>query len=327
VNSRTGLGRLIDLAAIQAVVTRAGALDVVDGVLRRLAKGEVDAPPGLGLVTEDGEIHIKGAAITGAKYTAFKVATGFPGNTARGLPVTDGFTIALDARTGAVAAVLADNSWLTELRTGAAGALAAQLLAREDASVVSVLGAGGQARFQIEALAEVRDLARVYVWARRSEQSAQYAKEMSQSLGIEVRVAETVQEAVEAADILVTTTASQEPLVRAEWLRPGTHVTAMGSDFPHKRELHPEVLGRADVVVADSLADCAEVGEIHHALDAGTVRREDIVELSTVVTGAVPGRTGAGQITVADQCGLGAYDAAIAEFVLTQLENQEGSST
>jgi ornithine cyclodeaminase/alanine dehydrogenase-like protein (mu-crystallin family) len=325
VNLQTGFGRVIDLATIQAVVTRAGALEVVGDVLRRLAKGEVEAPPGLGLVTGDGEIHIKGAAITGAKYTAFKVSTGFPGNTARGLPVTDGFTIALDARTGAVAAVLADNSWLTELRTGAAGALAAQLLAREDASVASVLGAGGQARFQLEALAEVRNLDRVYVWARRSEQSAQYAKEMTQQLGVEVRVAETVQEAVEAADILVTTTASREPLVRAEWLRPGTHVTAMGADFPHKQELHPEVLGRADLVVADSLADCAEVGEIHHGLDAGTVRRDEIVELSTVVAGTVPGRTDARQITVADQCGLGAYDAAIAEFVLTQLENQEGS--
>jgi len=325
VDLRTGFGRLVDLATIQAVVTRAGALEVVGDVLRRLAKGEVDAPPGLGLVTEDGEIHIKGAAITGAKYTAFKVSTGFPGNTARGLPVIDGFTIALDARTGAVAAVLADNSWLTEIRTGAAGALAAQVLAREDASVASVLGAGGQARFQIEALAEVRDLDRVYVWARRAEQSARYAKEMSQRLGIEVVVADTIREAVEVADILVTTTASREPLVRAEWLRPGTHVTAMGSDFPHKRELHPEVLGRADLVVADSLADCAEVGEIHHALDAGTVRRDAIVELSSVVSRTVPGRTDARQITVADQCGLGAYDAAMAEFVLTQLENQEGS--
>jgi ornithine cyclodeaminase len=100
----------------------------------------------------------------------------------------------------------------------------------------------------------------------------------------------------------------------------------MGPDFPHKRELHPEVLGRADLVVADSLADCAEAGEIHHALEAATVRRETIAELSTVVSGAVPGRTGDGQITVADQCGLGAYDAAIAEFVLTQPENQEGGT-
>jgi ornithine cyclodeaminase len=314
-----GFGRPIDLDAIRAVVTRADTLKVVGDVLRKLALGEVDAPPGLGLVTADGEVHIKGAGITGAKYAAFKVATTFPGNPARGLPLNDGFSIALDARTGEIAAVLADNGWLTELRTGAAGAFAAKLLSREDASVASVLGAGSQARFQIEALAEVRNLRRLHVWARRPEQSAEYAAEMSERLGFDVRVAETVREAVEAAEILVTTTASREPLVRAEWLQPGAHITAMGSDFPYKQELDVDVLGRAGVIVADSVDDCAEVGEIHHGLDAGVVRREQIVELSAVAAGAADGRTSAQQITIADQCGLGAYDAALAEFVLTKL--------
>jgi ornithine cyclodeaminase/alanine dehydrogenase-like protein (mu-crystallin family) len=316
----SGFGRLIGLDAIRAVVTRADALSVVTEVLRKLALGEVDAPPGLGLLTADGEIHVKGAGITGSKYATFKVATTFPGNPALGLPLNDGFSVALDARTGAISAILADNGRLTELRTGAAGALAAKLLAREDASVAAVLGAGSQARFQIRALAEVRDLERLHVWARRPEQAQEYAAEMSGMLGIDVRVAGTVREAVEAADILVTTTASREPLVRAEWLRPGTHVTAMGSDFPYKRELDVDVLARADVIVADSVADCAEVGEIHHGIGTGAIRREAVVELSAVLAGTAEGRTGPKQITIADQCGLGAYDAAMAEFVLTRLE-------
>jgi threonine dehydratase len=308
--------RLIELDTIQAAIGRADALAVVRETLRRLAAGEVTVPVPLGLQTTEGEVHVKGAAFAGSPYLVFKVATGFPGNAATGRPVNDGFIMVLDAQTGALHAQLADHGWLTDLRTAAAGALAAQLLARPDAHVAAVLGAGGQARFQLAALAEVRELTKVHVWARRSDQARRYAAEMSEQLGIEVVVADTVRAAVEAADILVTTTSSREPLVRAEWLRPGTHITAMGSDFADKQELDAEVLGRADLVVADSVRDCAESGELHHALAAGVLRTDQVVELSDVVSGASVGRTGPEQITVADQCGLGAYDAAVVEFVL-----------
>jgi ornithine cyclodeaminase len=312
-------GPRIELARIEAAVTRADALEVVRTALRQLAAGSVVAPGGLGLRTAEGEIHVKGASIAGARCVVFKVASSFAGNRLAGLPVNDGFSVALDARTGAVLAELLDHGWLTDLRTGAAGALAAQLLARPDAQVAAVLGAGSQARFQIQALAEVRDLRQLHVWARRAQAAQEYAADMRRTLGIDVVVAASVQDAVAAADILVTTTASHEPLVRAGFVRPGTHITAMGSDFEHKRELAVDVLARADLVVADSVRDCAEVGEIHHALAAGVLERSRVVELSDVVAGTAAGRTSAEQITVADQCGLGVYDAAIAEFVLDRV--------
>jgi ornithine cyclodeaminase len=312
-------GPRIELARIKAAVSRADALEVVRTALLRLAQGDVVAPGGLGLVTAEGEVHVKGASIAGARCLVFKVASSFPDNRLAGLPVNDGFSVALDARTGAVLAELIDHGWLTDLRTGAAGALAAQVLSRPDATVASVLGAGSQARFQIEALAEVRDLRRVHVWARRTDAAQAYAADMTRTLGVEVVVAPSVRDAVVAADILVTTTASREPLVRADWVRPGTHITAMGSDFEHKQELAVDVLARADLVAADSVRDCAEVGEIHHAIDGGVLTRDQVRELSDVVAGTVAGRTGAGQITIVDQCGLGVYDAAIAEFVLDRV--------
>jgi len=242
----------VGLATIRSVLTRADALTAVRLALHELADGGAVAPPGLGLRTHHGEIHIKGAAFLGSRVLVVKVATGFPGNAPLDLPVNDGFSMVFDARTGACLAVLDDGGWQTEMRTAAAGALAAQLLAREDATVAAVLGAGAQARFQIEALADVRRLDRVHVWARRQDQSRQYAVEMRKRLSVEVVVARTVQEAVEVAEIVVTTTSSRTPLVRAAWLKPDAHVTAMGSDFPGKQELCTDVLGRADLVVADS---------------------------------------------------------------------------
>lgn len=309
----------VGLATIRSVLTRVDALTAVRRALHELADGGAVAPPGLGLRTHHGEIHIKGAAFLGSRVLVVKVATGFPGNAPLDLPVNDGFSMVFDARTGACLAVLDDGGWQTEIRTAAAGALAAQLLAREDATVAAVLGAGAQARFQIEALADVRRLDRVHVWARRQDQSRQYAVEMRKRLSVEVVVARTVQEAVEVAEILVTTTSSRTPLVRAAWLKPGAHVTAMGSDFPGKQELCTDVLGRADLVVADSLRDCAESGELQHALAAGVVRHDQIVELAEVLSGKADGRTDAQQITVADQCGLGVYDAAVAELVMSRL--------
>ena len=195
-------------------------------------------------------------------------------------------------------------------------ALAADLLARPDASRVALLGAGAQARFQLEALLDVREISDVQVWNRTPERAEGFAAAVRAELGLPVTVARDVRSAVEQAEIVVTTTASRVPLLYADWLQPGTHVTAMGADFPDKRELAADVLERADVVAADRVEVCARVGEVHHGLADGVLERAAVLELADLVVGRVPGRTGADQITVADQCGLGAYDAAMAELVL-----------
>jgi len=306
----------LDEPTVRSLVTRLDALAAVRQALTALAHEQVVLPGELALALDAGEVHVKGGHLLGSRYASFKVATGFPGNAALGRQVNDGFSLVLDAATGALAATLYDSGWLTELRTGAAGALAADLLARPDATRVTLLGAGAQARFQLEALLDVRPVSEVHVWNRTPERAERFAAAVREELGLPVTVAGDVRAAVERAEIVVTTTASRAPLLHADWLQPGTHVTAMGADFPDKRELAADVLARADVVVADRVEVCARVGEVHHGLADGVLDRAAVLELADLVVGRVPGRTGADQVTVADQCGLGAYDAAIAELVL-----------
>lgn len=308
----------LDEATVRSLVTRPAALQAVRQALLALAEERVLMPDELALALEDGEVHVKGGHLLGSPYASFKVATGFPGNGARGMQVNDGFSVVLDARTGQLAATLYDHGWLTELRTGAAGALAADLLARPEASSVALLGAGAQARFQLDALRDVREITEVRVWNRTPARARAFADRVEAELGLSVAVADDVRGAVEHADVVVTTTASTQPLLSADWLAPGTHVTAMGADFPDKRELAADVLARADVVVADRVEVCARVGELHHGLADGVVDRSDVVELADLVAGRAVGRTSADQVTVADQCGLGAYDAAMAELVLSR---------
>jgi ornithine cyclodeaminase len=286
-----------------------------------LARGEVTLPGviGLELPEHEGEVHVKGAYLHGAPTYSFKVASGFYRNPERGLPVGAGLVLAFWAETGELAAVLFDNGYLTELRTGAAGALAADLLARKRVRKVAMVGVGGQARYQLEALAGVRRPELVAAWGREPARAEAYAEEMRGRLGLPVEVAPSLQEAVEGADVVVTTTPSREPLVRAEWLAPGAHVTAVGSDMPGKQELDAAVLARADKVVADRLQACLENGEIHRAVAAGAIAAGDVhAELGQIAAGERPGRESDDEITVADLTGVGVQDAALASLVVTE---------
>jgi ornithine cyclodeaminase len=266
-------------------------------------------------------VHVKGAYLHGAPTYSFKVASGFYRNPERGLPVGAGLVLAFSAETGELAAVLFDNGYLTELRTGAAGALAADLLARQRVGKVAMLGVGGQARYQLEALAGVRRPEVVTAWGRDPAKAEAYATEMRERLGLAVEVAPSPRDAVEGADVVVTTTPAREPLVRAEWLAPGAHVTAVGSDMPEKQELDAAVLARADKVVADRLEACLENGEIHRAVAAGAITAGDVhAELGEIAAGDRQGRESDDEITVADLTGVGVQDAALAAFVVTQAE-------
>jgi ornithine cyclodeaminase len=286
-----------------------------------LAHGEATLPGviGLTLPEHEGEVHVKGAYLHGAPTYSFKVASGFYRNPERGLPVGAGLVLAFSAETGQLAAVLFDNGYLTELRTGAAGALAADLLARKRVQKAALVGVGGQARYQLEALAGVRSPELVVAWGRDLAKAEAYAEEMRGRLGLPVEVAPSLREAVEGADVVVTTTPSREPLVRAEWLAPGAHVTAVGSDMPEKQELDAAVLARADKVVADRLQACLENGEIHRAVAAGGIAPEDVhAELGQIAAGERPGRESDDEITVADLTGVGVQDAALAALVVTE---------
>jgi ornithine cyclodeaminase len=209
-----------------------------------------------------------------------------------------------------------DNGFLTDLRTAAAGALATDLLARPDAAAALLVGAGGQAAFQLEALLGVRELDRIGIWARRPERAQAAAGELSSKHGRRVDPEPDLARAVGRADVIVTVTASRSPLIKADWVAPGTHVTAVGSDLPGKQELESALLGRADVVCVDDPAVTAVSGELQHGLRDGQVSLDGVVTLGAVAAGDAAGRGGAEQITVADLCGLGVQDAAVADVVL-----------
>lgn len=311
--------RILRESEIRALIGPKEALAAVREGFVRLARGQVTLPGviGLDLPEAQGEVHVKGAHIHGSPSFSIKEAAGFYGNAARGLPVSSGVVLAFDAATGFLSAILLDNGYLTELRTGAAGALAADLLAKREIGTAALIGAGGQARYQLEALLGVRRPQRVLVWSRTPARSAAFAGEAQARFAVPVDVAASAREAVEQADLVVTTTPSRAPIVRAEWLRPGVHITAVGSDGPDKRELDTAVLLRATKIVADRLDQCLRLGEIHHAVTEGGFGPARVHgELGDIAAGLKPGRELDDEITVADLTGVGVQDAAVADVVL-----------
>ncbi|MGQ0796751.1 MAG: NAD(P)-binding domain-containing protein [Methanobacteriota archaeon] len=306
---------------MRAVVGPREALDAVRDAFARLARGRAVLPGVINLDIPENrvEVHVKGAHLRDTPHFSIKVAGGSWDNPARGLPVGHGLVLVFDARTSFLSAILFDNGYLTDLRTGAAGGLAADLLAKAAVDRVGIVGVGVQGRYQLEAILQVRRPRRVVAYGRSADRTAAYAKEMEARHHVPVDVAASVEAAVRDSDVVVTATPSRVPLVRAEWVAPGTHVTALGSDGPEKQELDVGVLGKADKVVADRLDQCLRLGEIHHAVEAGVLRPQDVyAELGEIAAGMKPGRTSDEEITVADLTGVGVQDAAVANVVVSE---------
>lgn len=294
------------------------AIEVVEKGFAALARDQVTQPPpiGLDIPEREAEVHVKGAHIHGEDTFTFKLVSGFYQNPSMGLPMASGLVLVFDAERGFPTGLLFDNGWLSDLRTGAAGGVVARHLAPRTIDKVAVVGAGMQARMQLRALSRVREISSVAIWNRHPERARGCADEMAAELGLSVEVVGRIEDAVRGAGLVLTVTPSRDPLVRAEWIEPGAHVTAVGSDGPDKQELHTEVLGNAHLVVADRLSQCVQLGEIHHAVEAGRIDAEDCVELGAVIVGDAPGRTSDEQTTVADLTGVGVQDAAIAAATL-----------
>jgi ornithine cyclodeaminase len=311
-----------------AVPLDLAAVDCIDDAFRALAGGAVVMPQILSMAIEDanGEVDVKTAYIPGVPSFAIKVSPGFFDNPKLGLPSTSGLMILFSARTGQVEALLLDNGYLTDVRTAAAGAVAARALAREDACTVTILGAGVQARLQLRALSLVRSLSAATVWARDHDRAKATAAELAEALGFPVGASTDPGEAVARADIVVTTTPAAAPILRADWLRPGQHVTAMGSDQHGKNEIDPAALTRVRYV-PDRLSQTRELGELRAAIDAGHIAPDAAFpELGDVLSGRAPGRTTADEITLADLTGTGVQDTAIATLALARAA-QEGAGT
>ncbi|HVB14085.1 MAG TPA: ornithine cyclodeaminase family protein [Candidatus Dormibacteraeota bacterium] len=316
---------LLDQQTIRGLIDRRRALELVREAFAKLASGEAQLPPSMSLQFEgvQGEAHVKGAYLVGASNWSIKAATSFRGNPLRGLPASSGMSIVFSAETGMLSALVLDQGYLTELRTGAAGALAADLLASPEVGQLLIVGAGGQARYQLEALLEVRTPRSIVCWARRSGEAQRFADEMTERLGREVAVADDLEMATRTSGIIVTTTSAQSPLIHADWIQPGAHVTAMGSDFPQKQELAALLFARADVIACDDLELAAQNGELHHALAARACRPEQVVTLGELELRRRSGRGAAEEITVCDLVGVGIQDAAVANFVVEEAHRRQ----
>jgi ornithine cyclodeaminase len=303
------------------------AIDMVERAFAALATGGVVMPPILSMPIEarNAEVDVKTAFVPGLDAFAIKVSPGFFDNPKRGLPSLNGMMIVLSAETGIVKAALLDNGYLTDVRTAAAGAVAARRLAPEAVRCAGVIGAGVQAELQMRALALVRDVPEILVWARDAAKAEAYAARTSEALGILVRVAASAEELVRASDVVVTTTPSHEPLVDAAWLHPGLHITSMGSDSAEKNELDPAILVRADRFVCDRRSQSVVLGEMRSAIAAGAIPANwPVDELGEICAGLKPGRRTAEEVTVCDLTGTGVQDTAIAAHAL-RVARQKGA--
>lgn len=290
------------------------AVECIERAFYLLATKDVVMPPILSfhVPEHNGEVDVKTAYVPGIDSFAIKMSPGFFDNPKLGLPSLNGLMVLFDAQTGIVKSVLLDNGYLTDVRTAAAGAVAAKHLSREDSKIAGILGSGTQARLQLEALTLVRGIERAIIWGRDGDKAEKCARECATQLGIEV-VTGSIADVMAAADIIVTTTPAGTPLISAHMLRPGQHITAMGADADYKTELAPDVIPAATLFVCDRLSQSIKQGELRPAIAAGTVTDTEIYpELGEIVSGGQPGRRSASDITIADLTGTGVQDTAIA---------------
>ena len=295
---------------------------IQDGFIAYSQDRSVVPPVGeLSFKDPPGDVHIKYGYILGDSYYVIKIASGFWKNETFGIPNGQGMMLLFDQKTGQPKAILLDEATLTDIRTAVAGQICAQQFAN-DVHCIGVLGTGLQVRLQVEYLKQVTKCRTVMVWGRNQEKIEQYQLDMEQK-GFKVALCESPRQVAQKSNLIITATASSEPMLFPNDILPGTHITAMGSDTPGKRELGPGVLKASSLVVADSIAQCQERGEIAHALVEGDISNDRIVELGNILSGSKSGRTAPKQITVADLTGVAVQDIQIAAAVFESYLEKE----
>lgn len=292
------------------------ALTAAEAAFRAYGEGRVNMPPKSYLQLSKGDFRAMYGSLTlEQEICGLKWVNVHPANPQRGLPTVMAKILLNDPETALELADM-DGTYITNYRTGAAGGLAARYLARPEATSVGVIGAGVQARMQLAALCKVRDIRQVSIYNRTPGRAQVLREELASRYDLQVTVAENPQEAVQGKDIIVTTTASTSPIVRAEWISPGTHINAIGADAAGKQELDPAILPWARVIV-DDLVQAQHCGEINLALSQGLFRLEQISAcLGEVVVGKKPGRQHPEEITIFDSTGLIIQDLALGQAVL-----------
>jgi alanine dehydrogenase len=315
---------------VVALLTIEECMAAVEDAFKLHGEGKTQPPGILGVHSHGGGFHIKaGVMDLDRPYFAAKINANFQGNPKQvGLPTIQGVVVLCDADNGYPLALM-DSIEITIQRTGAATAIAAKHLARSNSKTATICGCGNQGRISLRALTKVRPIQKVWAYDVDQKAAQRFADELAEELGIDIEPVSDLRTAVRQSDICVTCTPSKQYFVKEEFVAPGTFIAAVGADSSDKQELEPALLSRSQVVV-DVLEQCATIGELHHAIDAGVLTRDDVyAELGEVIAGLKPGRTSADEIVVFDSTGMAlqdvvtaaaVYEKAVSEGVGTQID-------
>lgn len=302
---------LLTRSDVAGMLGMSECIDAVETAFRLHAEGRISPPGILGMHVPGGGFHIKAAILPGGArcYFAAKTNANFPGNPkAHGLPTIQGAILLFDATDGCLLAIM-DSAELTALRTGATTGVATRHLAKASASTLTLVGCGAQAAAQLRAVAAVRKLRKVFVSDLDSARAARFAQEHG------AEVAPDLRSALAASDICVTCTPARHFIIESAWVPAGCFIAAVGADNEHKQEIDPALFRSARLVV-DSLEQCAAIGDLHHALDAGTIVRGDVhAELGEIAAGRKPGRSRESETILFDSTGVALGDVAAAALV------------
>jgi len=286
------------------------AIETVEQAFKLQGEQKVNTAPRRRCRVEHGMLHVMSSSLPTLGYAGLKSYTSVAGVTR--------FLVLLYKDDGQLAAVI-EADRLGQLRTGAASAVATKYMARQDSSRMGIFGAGLQARSQVQAICAVRPIKTVLAYSRDPEKRGKFCRDMSESIGIDVRPASSPEEAVKEMDIVVTATTSKEPVFTSEWLSKGTHINAIGANFISRQEIDVDTVGKSACVVVDSCEQAMlESGDLARAAEAGAFYWEDARELGLVVVGEFPGREDAGEITLFESQGIALEDVALASRIFEQ---------
>jgi alanine dehydrogenase len=308
--------RLLGRSDTEELLSLRGCVDAVDEIFRLQGQGKVPAPGILGVKAPGGGLHVKAGLLPGERnYLVAKLNANFPGNNAHfGLPTIQGMIAVFDAKNGFPLAIL-DSIDITVKRTAAASAVAAKYLARKDSSVATICGCGQQGRAQLRALLMVLPLTKIYAFDVNERAAINFRDELSPELKVDIELVRDLASAIRKSDVCITCTTANESFVCKEDVKPGTFIAAVGADAEHKQEIDSALIASAKVV-ADSLEQSCTIGEVHHAIAHGLMRKEDVyAELCEIVAGQKTGRVDDDEIIVFDSTGVAIEDAAAAAAV------------
>lgn len=310
--------KVIDENEIQALYQEADALKKLRAGFMAFSAGRVQMPPVQQFLFKqaEGDCCIKSAWVEGSDGFCVKISSGFYRNPAQGLPSNDGLVMLFSATTGQPQVLLNDHGWLTGVRTALAGRIAAELLLPAKVDKIAIFGTGLQAELQLRQLLALTACRQVTVWGRSDAALARFRDALS-GLSIELSTTLNAEDAARGASVIVTATPSTTPLIHAEWISPGTHITAVGADSPGKQELDGALVASAHCVLVDSVKQCRAYGELsHHQGDATSQR---VIEIGELLASPGAYKRDPEHITIADLTGLGVQDAQIAASILAQL--------